>query len=458
MTDITTYLEAQQDVHLKELFSLLRIPSVSTDPGRNGDVADAAAFVCQRLIDAGFEARIHPTDGHPIITGEWLNAGPDAPTVLVYGHYDVQPPEPLELWRNPPFEPTLEGGNIVARGATDDKGQMYAHIKGAQAHLATAGTLPVNVKFLIEGEEEVGSPNLEPFLREHKDTLAADAVLISDSSMFAPGQPSIMVGLRGLTYVEVHVTGPSHDLHSGLYGGSVKNPINALAEIIAQFHDADGRIAIDGFYDNVLPITDEERDAWAELPFDKQRWLKEVQLTESVGEVGYSIIERTTGRPTLDCNGIWGGYTGKGAKTVLPSEAHAKVSCRLVPNQTPDEIEAKLRAFVEARLPKGVTVEVTSHHGGMPVLVDFDTPAVRAAREAQRQVWGKECVFTRGGGSIPIVASFKTILGVDSVLMGLGNDDDRLHSPNEKFGLENYYAGIRSSAAFFAAYAAESSK
>jgi acetylornithine deacetylase/succinyl-diaminopimelate desuccinylase-like protein len=450
---LDAYLEAHHDTHREQLFELLRIPSVSTAPEHVSDVKRAADWVQANLNEAGFKTTQFATPGHPIVYAEWLHK-PGAPTVLIYGHYDVQPPEPLELWRNPPFEPTIEGENIVARGATDDKGQMFCHIKGAEAHLKATGSLPCNVKFLIEGEEEIGSPSLEPFLREHAELLAADAVLISDSSMFAPGQPSIMVGLRGLTYVEVHVQGPSHDLHSGLFGGAVKNPINALAEIVASFHDAEGRIAIDGFYDNVRPLDEATRSAWAELPTNEARILGDIGLDASVGEAGYTMLERTTGRPTLDCNGIWGGFTGKGAKTVLPAEAHAKISCRLVPDQTPAEIEAKLRAHVEKHLPDGVRAEVVPHHGGMPVLVDADTPAVRAAQAAQHRVWGTECVFVRGGGSIPIVASFREILGLDSVLMGLGHDDDRLHSPNEKFGLANFRQGIRSSAYFLEAFGA----
>ena len=452
MTALDRYLEEQRPTHLKQLFELLRIPSVSTAPEHNGDVAQAAEWVASTLRSAGVETDVHPTEGHPIVVGRWHHA-PGKPTILVYGHYDVQPAEPLDLWRSPPFEPTLEGDRIVARGATDDKGQMLCHVLAAGAHLAVSGALPCNVTFLIEGEEEVGSPNLEPFLRANKDLLAADAVLISDSSMFAKGQPSIMVGLRGLMYCEIHVTGPDHDLHSGLFGGAVKNPINALAEIVASFHDADGRIAIEGFYDAVRPLDDATRAQWRSLNHDEGAWAKGIAVERSVGEDGYSVLERTTARPTLDCNGIWGGYIEEGAKTVLPSQAHAKVSCRLVPDQTPEEIEAKLRAHVAKHCPPGTRVEVTGHHGGMPYLAETDTPAVGAAQRAQQRVWGKECVFVRGGGSIPIVASFKDILGLDSVLMGLGNDDDRLHSPNEKFGVENFQNGVRSAAYFLEEFA-----
>ncbi len=450
---LDAWLAEHRDAHLEELFELLRIPSVSTDAAHRGDVRAAAEWMRDAMSGAGLNATIYETKEHPIVYGEWLEAGPDAPTVLVYGHYDVQPPDPLELWRNPPFEPTIENGNIIARGATDDKGQMYCHIKGIAAHMAVNGRLPVNVKVLIEGEEEIGSPNLEPFIREHAEMLRADAVVISDSPMFAPGRPSITYGLRGLSYVEIEVTGPSHDLHSGLYGGAVANPINALSHIIASMHDEKGRITIDGFYDDVLPLTDEERAGFAELGHDEDGFRRDVGVSVSPGEEGYTVLERIWARPTLDCNGIWGGYIAEGAKTVLPSKATAKVSCRLVPNQRPADIERKLRAHAEKVAPAGVTVEVRGHHGGAPVLVDREGAAVTAAQDALSEVWGVPAVFTRGGGSIPIVASFASVLGIDSVLMGLGLEDDRLHSPNEKFAVENYLQGIRASAKFFSALA-----
>ncbi len=449
---IDSWLEKEKPRHLSELFELLRIPSVSTDAAHAGDMQRAAEYVRGRFESAGLQARVCPTGGHDAVYAEWCKA-PGAPTVLVYGHYDVQPPDPVELWRNPPFEPTVEGdsetGNIVARGATDDKGQFYCHVKGVEAHLATSGSLPVNVKFLIEGEEEIGSPNLRPFLEASKELLAADIVVVSDTSMFAPGRPSITVGLRGLAYMEVTVTGPSHDLHSGLFGGAVMNPINALAQMIASLHDDQGRVAVAGFYDTVRELSEAERAEYRALAHDDEAFRRELGIDEDSGEVGYSIHERVSARPTLDCNGIIGGYTGPGAKTVLPSVARSKISCRLVPDQDPDEVTALVSKHLLAAAPAGVTVEVEAHHGARPFLVDRSVPAIQAARAAMTRVWGAETVFTRGGGSIPVVGDFKDVLGLDTVLMGLGLKDDRLHSPNEKFGLENFYEGIRASAYLF---------
>ena len=446
---IDQYLSDNRERHLEELKALLRIPSVSTDPRHKGDVAACAEFVAERMREAGLTAEVHATQGHPIVYGEWLEAGPDAPTILIYGHYDVQPPDPLDEWRNPPFEPTIEGGNIVARGATDDKGQMYCHVKAIESHMRTAGRLPLNVKVLIEGEEEVGSESLEPFLLANQDRLRADAVIISDSPMFAPGRPSITVGLRGLSYIEVEVTGPSHDLHSGLYGGAVANPINALSAIIARLHDSDRRVTVPGFYDDVRALSDVERAEFAALDHDEAGFCKEIGTAAPYGEAGFTVVEQTTARPTLDCNGIWGGYIAEGAKTVLPSKAYAKISCRLVPDQSPADVQAKLIAHIESMGDEfGVTVKCSGHHGAQPFLADRDGAAIGAAMRAQSRVWGTDAVFTRGGGSIPIVASIKSILGIDSVLMGLGLEDDRLHSPNEKFALENYFQGIRSCAYF----------
>lgn len=442
---LDTWLESQKDRHLEELKDLLRIPSISTDSNSAGAVAEAASWVAARFTELGLKTEIVPTALHPIVYAEWLGA-PGAPTVLIYGHYDVQPPDPLNEWRNPPFEPTLEGGNIVARGATDDKGQFYCHLKGVEAHLKTTGRLPVNVKFVIEGEEEVGSPSLDGFLEAHRERLSADIVVVSDTHMYAPGRPAITYGLRGLAYFEISVHGPSHDLHSGLFGGAVRNPVNALAAIIASFHDPDGRIAVDGFYDNVRPLGDDERAALAALGHDEAGFRAELGIDLSPGEPGYTVLERTSCRPTLDCNGIWGGYIKEGAKTVLPREAHAKFSCRLVPDQSPEEIEQKIRAHVLKHCPSGCRVDVNPHHGTIPFVISKAVPAMQAAIAAQKHVWGVEPVFTRGGGSIPVVSSFKRILGLDTVLLGLGLDDDRLHSPNEKFALQNYFNGIRSSA------------
>jgi len=449
MTTLDAWIDAHRDAHLDELKALLSIPSVSTAVEHAGDVKHAAGWVRDRLAEAGLEARVYETEGHPIVYGEWLGAE-GAPTVLIYGHYDVQPADPLELWRNPPFEPTIEstptGDILVARGATDDKGQFYCHVKGIQAHMATHGALPVNVKVLIEGEEEVGSDNLEPFLREHAEMLSCDAVVVSDTPMHGKGLPSITYGLRGMAALEVTVTGPSHDLHSGLYGGGVRNPLNALAAMIGSLHDDEGRITIDGFYDDVEPLSDDERAAFVALNHDEDAFRAEVGVADSPGEAGYTVYECITSRPTLDVNGMWGGYIQPGFKTVLPSKAHAKISCRLVPHQDPDTIAKKVAAALEAAAPTGVTVEVTLHHGASAVIADRTGFAVQAAMRAQSRVWGVDCVFTRGGGSIPVVASFKNILDADTVLMGLGNEDDRLHSPNEKFGVENYFNGIKSTA------------
>jgi acetylornithine deacetylase/succinyl-diaminopimelate desuccinylase-like protein len=451
--DLQTWLNEHRTLHLEELKDLLRIPSISTDPAHREDVRRCAAFVEQKLRTAGLTTRTFETPGHPIVYGEWLEAE-GAPTVLIYGHYDVQPSTPDELWRNPPFEPTIEEGKrIVARGATDDKGQFYCHVKAIEAWMRTEGRLPVNVKVLIEGEEEVGSPSLDPFLEAHKDMLKADVVLVSDTHMYAPGQPSITVGLRGIAYLEVQVTGPDHDLHSGLYGGAVPNPINALCTMVGRLIDGEGRITVPGFYDTVRELTPQERAEFETLEYDEARFCAEVGIPRTTGEAGRMILERLTARPTLDCHGIWGGYTGPGAKTVLPSWARAKLSCRLVPDQDPHAVEAALAAHLQAVAPPGVKVEVFPSHGTVPFLVDRETPWMQAAVEALEGVWGRPPVFVRGGGSIPVVASFKHLLGLDTVLMGFGLEDDRLHSPNEKFELENYFQGIRASAAMLGALA-----
>jgi acetylornithine deacetylase/succinyl-diaminopimelate desuccinylase-like protein len=444
---IDAYLEAHRSEHLEELKDLLRIPSISTDDAFKEHVVRCSEFVRDRLSEAGLSTEVFATPRHPIVYGEWLGA-PGAPTVLIYGHYDVQPSEPDELWRNPPFEPTIEGGNIVARGATDDKGQFYCHVKSIASLMKLNGSLPVNVKVIIEGEEEIGSPSLDPFIEANKEKLKADIVLVSDTPMYAPGKPSITYGLRGISYLEVLVQGASHDLHSGLYGGAVPNPINALATMIDKLKDNEGRILIPGFYDDVAELEDEERDALRSLEYDNAEFCKGVGIEKSTGEAGYAIIERITTRPTLDCNGIWGGYTGPGAKTVLPAQARAKISCRLVPNQEPAEITRAFTKYLKDLAPEGVKVTVTPSHGTIPFVVDRSAPAMEAAMEALETTWGAKPVYTRGGGSIPVVASFKKLLGLDTILMGLGLEDDLLHSPNEKFALENYYQGIRASAHF----------
>lgn len=440
------WLQERRQEHLSELMEFLRFASVSTDPARRGDVAACAEWLRERCERAGLRAEVHPTAGHPIVYAEWLGA-PGAPTVLIYGHYDVQPPDPLDLWRSPPFEPVVEDGRrVVARGATDDKGQMYCHVKAVEALLACHGALPVNVKMVFEGEEEVGSVHLDAYLDAHRDALQADVVLISDTSMFGPGRPMITVGLRGLAYVEVHVRGPSHDLHSGLFGGAVPNPAVGLARMLAAAFDGEGRVVIPGFHDRVRPLSEEERQEMAALGHDEEALCAEVEVPCLVGEPGFTALERMTVRPTLDVNGIWGGYTGEGAKTVLPSSAHAKVSCRLVPDQDPGEITALLREFFASVCPPGLRVEVVPHHGGQPFRLDRSAPALAAVAGALERVWSTPPVYGHSGGSIPVVASFRRILGLDSVLMGFGLEDDRLHSPNEKFELENFWQGIRSSA------------
>ncbi len=442
---VINYIESNSDRFLEELKEYLRIPSISTDPDHAGEVRRCADWLVNHLESIGIDTvELHETGGHPIIYAEHI-VDPELPTYLIYGHYDVQPPDPLELWTSPPFEPEVRDGKIFARGATDDKGQSFAHVKALEAHLAT-GTLPVNVKLLIEGEEEVGSDHLDPWVEANKDKLACEAVIISDSSMYAPGMPSIMYSLRGMIYMEVTVRGPSHDLHSGLYGGGVPNPINVLSKIIGQLHDDEGRITVPGFYDSVRALDPEEREAFAELPFDESEFLAETGANGVQGEAGYTTLERVWARPTLDCNGIIGGFTGKGAKTVLPSVASAKFSCRLVPDQHPDEIEKLVMAYLKELAPDSVELSIKLHHGGHPVITERDHPAVTAAMAALKRSWNADPVFIRGGGSIPVVATFAQVLEVPSVLIGLGLNDDRLHSPDEKFDLENYYKGIRTSA------------
>ena len=452
MTDALQYAQDHADRFVEELKAWLRIPSISTDPRHAAQTRRAADWLADNVRDAGLEAvEVLETAGHPVVFASH-HVSDDAPTVLVYGHYDVQPPDPLELWDQDPFEPVEVDGDVVARGAADDKGQVFMHVKAAEAMLGT-NRLPVNLKLLVEGEEEIGSKHLPEFLREHRDRLAADVVVVSDTALFAPGVPSIAYGLRGLAYVEVELTGPSKDLHSGVYGGGVENPVNALARMIADLHDDDHRVTVEGFYDNVRDLEDDERQAYRELPFDLGAWKKEAGVKEPKSEAGYSVLEGTTGRPTLDVNGIWGGYTGEGAKTVLPSKATAKISCRLVPDQTPDEVTEKLRAHFENHVPDTMTLSFRNLHGGHGVIVDRDAPAMQAAAVALEGVFGQRPHFTREGGSIPIVADFKKILGLDTVLMGFGLDSDSIHSPNERFGLDRFHQGIEASIRFMDAFA-----
>jgi acetylornithine deacetylase/succinyl-diaminopimelate desuccinylase-like protein len=447
--DVLATIDRERGRYLEELKELLRIPSISADPRHQGDVRRAADMLRGRLESAGLSAElIERGDGNPLVYGEWLGA-PGKPTILFYGHYDVQPPDPIEEWRHPPFEPTEEDGRLVARGATDDKGQSYAHVKAVEAVMATRGELPVNVKFLIEGEEEVGGETIEAYVREDAGRLACDAVVVSDSSMYAPGQPSLVYGLRGLCYMEIRVQGPNRDLHSGSYGGGVRNPANALAAILAGLRDEEtGRVLVPGFYDDVRPLEDWERQELAALPFDEAEYTAEIGVPAVAGEEGYTTKERTCARPTLDVNGIWGGYQGEGAKTILPARAGAKVSMRLVPDQRPHEIARLFREHVERLAPSGVTVEVRDLHHGEGALIDVEGPLVEAAMDALEAEWGKRPVRVREGGSIPIVATFAEVLAVPVVLIGFGLDDDRLHAPNEKFDIAHFYGGIRTVARF----------
>ena len=443
-----SFIEANKERFLNELFELLRIPSISADPAFSKDVVRAAEFVAEKLKQAGADkVELCQTAGYPIVYGEKM-IDPTLPTVLVYGHYDVQPSVPDELWTTPAFEPVIRNERIYARGACDDKGQMYMHVKAFEAMLAT-GALDCNVKFMIEGEEEVGSNNLGTFCIQNKERLKADVVLISDTSMIANDIPSIDVGLRGLSYLEVEVTGPNRDLHSGVYGGAVANPINVLAKMIASMHDENNHITIPGFYDKVLEVSKEDKDAMAATPFDVEEYKSDLGIGDVWGEKGFSTLERTGTRPTLDVNGIWGGYTGEGAKTVLPSKAFAKISMRLVPNQTSTEITRLFTEYFQQIAPDYVKVEVRPHHGGEPVLTPTDSIAFKAASLAMQNTFGKKPIPTRGGGSIPIVALFEKELGLKSVLMGFGLDIDALHSPNESYGLFNYYKGIETIPHFF---------
>ncbi len=451
MNFITEALSKNKDRYLEELLDLLKIPSVSADPKFNKEVIKTAAFLKKQLINAGLKnVSLYETKGFPVVYGE-LIMDENLPTVLVYGHYDVQPADPYDLWDTPPFEPTIKDGKIYARGACDDKGQMYMHVKAIEMMIAN-DALPCNVKFMIEGEEEVGSENLAPFLEQYKNLLKCDVILISDTAMIDNATPSLTVGLRGLSYVEVEVTGPNRDLHSGVYGGAVSNPVNVLCEMIADLKDENGRITIDGFYDKVQLITDEERKAMNEAPFDLEAYKADLNIDDVAGEEGYTTLERTSIRPTLDVNGIWGGYIGEGAKTVLPSKAFAKISMRLVPNQGAEEITDLFVQYFNKIAPKSVKIKVTPHHGGEPALTPIDSLAYKAAALAMKQTFGKTPIPQRGGGSIPIVALFEKILGVKTVMMGFGLDTDAIHSPNEHFGLFNYFKGIETIPYFYKYY------
>ena len=457
MQKVQEYIKKNQDRFLEELLDLLRIPSVSADPAYAKDVKKTARLVAKQLKKAGADnVEICPTAGHPIIYGEKI-VDKKLPTVLVYGHYDVQPADPLELWDSPPFEPVIKKtknhpkGAIFARGSCDDKGQFYMHIKAFES-MQKNKALPCNIKFMIEGEEEVGSDNLGPFCKKNKKRLACDMVLISDTSLIANNVPSITTGLRGLSYVEVEVTGPNRDLHSGVYGGAVANPINILCKMIASLHDKNNKIKIPGFYEDVEILSKAERKVMNEAPFSETAYKRELKIKETMGEKGYTTLERTSIRPTLDVNGIWGGYIGEGAKTVLPSKAFAKISMRLVPNQNPDKITKLFTKHFKSIAPPAVKVVVRPHHGGWPAVTPTNTPEYMAAHKAMEKTFGKAPIPQRSGGSIPIVALFEKVLGVKSVLMGFGLDTDDIHSPNEHYGLFNYFKGIETIPYFFEYY------
>lgn len=448
---VKQYIVENKDRFLSELFDLLRIPSVSADSRHKGDVQKAAAFIADKLREAGAETvEVYETEGHPIVYGE-KKIGDKLPTVLVYGHYDVQPPDPLDLWDSPPFEPVIKNEKIYARGACDDKGQVYMHIKALEI-LMKQGPLPCNIKFMIEGEEEVGSDNLGKFVSANKELLKADVILISDTSIISLDHPSITVGLRGLSYMEVEVTGPNRDLHSGVYGGAVANPINILCDMIHSLIDENGHVTIPGFYDKVANLSEEEREALNRAPFNLDEYKKDLGIAEIKGEKGYTTLERTGVRPTLDVNGIWGGYTGEGAKTVLPSKANAKISMRLVPDQSSHEITELFTKHIKAIAPPNVKVKVMAHHGGEPAVTPTDSPAYKAASNAFEEVWGKTPIPSRDGGSIPIVALFKKELGLNTVLMGFGLDSDAIHSPNEHYGIKNFLLGIETIVSFYKHY------
>ncbi len=456
MQDIRRYVSENKQRFLDELFELLRFPSVSADPKFKADMLKTTEYVAEKLRSAGADTvEICATAGYPIVYGEKIIDN-SLPTVLVYGHYDVQPPDPLDLWHTPPFEPTIRDEKIYARGSCDDKGQFYMHVKAFELMMSTK-TLPCNIKFMIEGEEEVGSSNLGIFVSQNKERLKADVVLISDTSMISLEHPSLETGLRGLSYVEVEVTGPDRDLHSGVYGGAVANPATILAKLIASMHDENNHITIPGFYDDVLELSKEEREMLNRAPYNESEYKIDLKVDELWGEKGYTTLERTGTRPTLEVNGIWGGYIGEGAKTVLPSKAFAKISMRLVPNQQSDKITKLFKDHFESIAPKSVKVKVTPHHGGEPVVTPTDSIAYKAAQKAILESFGKEPIPTRGGGSIPIVALFEKELGIKTVLMGFGLDSDNLHSPNEKFDIANFYKGIET-IPLFHKYFAELSK
>ncbi|WP_026961314.1 dipeptidase [Alicyclobacillus herbarius] len=437
-----TYLRTHHEEHLAQLQEFLRFPSVSTQPEHAQDVRACAEFLANMMRSIGLDkVEVMDTPGHPVVYGERLRAG-DKPTVLIYGHYDVQPVDPIELWDTPPFEPTIRDGRVYARGASDDKGQVFMHLKALEALLQTEGELPVNVKLLIEGEEEIGSRHLESFVAAHRDLLKADVIVISDTTMLAPDQPSVCYGLRGLAALQVDVRGAKGDLHSGLYGGAVQNPIHALVHLLDTMHDEQGRIAVEGFYDDVIEPSAEERASIAELPFDDAQLAHDLNVPELFGETGYSTLERLWVRPTLEINGIYGGYQGAGTKTVIPNEAHAKITCRLVPDQDPERVFAAIEAHIQRHTPPGVTVRVQRFDAGRAYVTPFDHPAIQQAARAYEKAYGKPAAFTRMGGSIGVVETFARLLEVPIVMMGFASSDENFHAPNEFFRIDNFNKGL----------------
>src|SRR3990172_4070160 len=456
MTGILDYINKNNGRYLKELKEFLRFPSISTNPENKKDVLACAEYAKKHLESIGMEnVKIMPTGtlpqagGHPVVYADWLHAGSGKPTILIYGHYDVQPVDPVELWTSPPFEAEIRGENIFARGSADDKGQVFIHFKALESHLTINKSLPVNIKMIVEGEEEIGSINLGSFLEQNKELLKCDVVVISDTAMYDKDVPAIGYALRGLCYMQVEVTGPNRDLHSGQYGGAVENPVNALANMITKLKDEKGRILIDGFYDDVLPVSEKERGEFSKLLFSDDDYMNNLDVDELFGEEGYSTLERLWVRPTLDCNGIWGGFTGEGAKTVLPSKAYAKISMRLVPNQDPDKIEKLFTDYIKKIAPKSVKVKTIGLHHGKAAVTPIDSNWIKAAYDALKEGFGKEPVFIREGGSIPIVVTFKEVHGADSVLLGFGLPDENAHSPDEHLNLNNFYKGIITTSIFY---------
>jgi acetylornithine deacetylase/succinyl-diaminopimelate desuccinylase-like protein len=449
MNQFMQFVEQNKDRYLSELKQLIAIPSVSTNPENKPDMERCTRWIVDHLKSIGIErTEIFPTAGHPIVYSEWLKA-PAKPTVLLYGHYDVQPVDPIELWTSPPFEATIRGDNLYARGTADDKGQMFIHFKAIEAFMKNVGSLPVNIKMLLEGEEEIGSEHLADWIKDHKELLKADLVLISDSSMFAKGVPSLCYGLRGLAYMQIDLVGPSRDLHSGSFGGSVHNPIQALTEIVASLHDKNGRVTIPGFYDDVRKLTTAEQKSFAKLPWSDKTYAKDLGVKALYGEKGFTTLEQLWARPTLECNGIWGGFTGEGAKTVLPSEAHAKISMRLVPDQKAEKMAKLFERHIRRIAPKTTKVTVRYLHGGEAAITPIDSPGMKAAVAALEKGFGKKPLYQREGGSIPIVVQFKQLLGLDTVLLGFGLPDENAHAPNEFINLDNFFGGIKTSIHFY---------